>query len=247
MVEIIPDQSKSTIGEQLRKSLSKIIGEGIELDKLPLLEKKGYRIHEKIIGRGGENKVYLLENTQKKKSLVIKISVMSMFDNSDDAFYKAKRLREKFELIKKHWGEYFIPDERMFISKINKRGRLAIITVQEFFGDDIKDIFKEILNGTFQKIVSKDQLLKKDFLLFVEKLLEWKDLGLFIDLYGSKNLIIIRDKNNRSKIKFIDSHFLLSSDDFLSLNSEANSLLYHSILSRVGLLEKMYNKIRENN
>lgn len=208
--------------QSLLALLGKVIPNNISDNIINILESRDlknipFRLStDKVVGIGFTSDVYLLESQVKKqKNYVVKINFCQSCSDLNTVIELAKKNRCEFENIRRYYTSVkdLIPEEYVVIGSAKNDRRFSIMTIQEFFGLNIKDFFSDFSKNELIEIINNDEELKINFIEFSEKTfyLE-KNKGISIDFIGHKNLVIIEDENKKNKLRFIDPHgiFLLS-------------------------------------
>jgi hypothetical protein len=178
-------------------------------DHLPINPEK-YEFKEGTIGRGGENDVYLLESkTAADASFVLKMNHM---DNGsvDQLVARAKEIKDEYEKVKEWFAEIpgLVPDELSLIMESPRNGKPAIATLQQYFGTEIRDIFKVMMRENLPQLLEKNPKLKADLLNFI-RISEAKvaETGEMVDLLGARNLSIVK-VGEEERLLLLDPHLI---------------------------------------
>lgn len=194
--------------------LRKVLPEGVLKFKyktadLPL-NPESYEFKEGAVGRGGENDVYRLEaRTAGAPSWALKINHQDRGDLKT-LTGRAKEIKQEHEMVKDWYKEIegLVPREWTLILAGPRDGRPAIATLQEYYGSEIRDIFKEIEKDELAGLLDNQPRLKADLENFLRLSREQAlATGETIDLLGNKNLSLIK-KDGEERLVLLDPHLI---------------------------------------
>lgn len=206
LLEII----RRVLPEETNELIKRKLDVKLDTEKFPFdLEKLSFC--EDKIGRGWNSEVYLLEPFEKNiPSYVLKIDYR--VEGSAEEIQKvALHNKKEYEEISKIYEdvEGLVPKEYQLVGTSPRTQKPTIITVQEFIGKDLQDIFKMDKSDLID-LLRGDHALNESFSKFIEiseKI--WAEEKKIIDLTGKANLVIAKSENEH-KLVFLDPHNISS-------------------------------------
>jgi hypothetical protein len=163
-----------------------------------------------MIGGGGENDVYeLFSKDGSHPSWVLKVNRLYGGDVKQLAA-KAKEIDNEYKEVKSWFLKMpgLVPEEHNVIMEDPREKKPAIVTLQGYYGQEIRDLFKELEYGDPEEIFRTNPRLKTEIFNFIkisrDKLQESGDI---VDLIGPKNLSIINVKGQDHLI-ILDPHLI---------------------------------------
>ncbi|MDO8565648.1 MAG: hypothetical protein Q7S04_00490 [Candidatus Moranbacteria bacterium] len=201
---VIRDMVPDSLFEKLTGRFYKYQKGGLPIDP------EKYTFDEKRVGGGGECNVYRLNSLDSDlPSLVIKIDQF-ISRSTDKMLTRAKAVKSEYEEKKELYRDLpeLIPDEFHFIGKSPRGGKPALLTIQEFLGNEneMRDLFRGISKEELLEILRQNSRLQADFRKFAGITLERaREKDEMIDTLGDKNLVLIQREGNTSLI-FLDPH-----------------------------------------
>jgi len=185
------------------------IRRGYKTENLPI-NPESYEFKEGQVGAGGENYVYLLESKDVNlPSLVMKINHL---DNGDieKLAVRAGEIKKEYEEVASWYKEMpgFVPQEHSVIMENPRNGKPAIITMQQYYGNKVRDIFKLAREKDFAEMLKENPRLADDIFNFV-RITEEKEeeTGDMVDLLGHRNVSVIKIKNE-NRLILLDPHLV---------------------------------------
>lgn len=194
----------------------------------------------KFIDYGGEQDVFLIEMDGKKK--VLKIDWQSLGLQGQDLVERAKQKRDEYETILSCYSEvpHFIQEEEYLIVHSHLLSMPAVATVQPFIEGEIRDFFEDYGESEIRTLLKENCFIKSQFLLFAEALLErYGDREECIDILGPKNLSIVEEDGQPSRLMFIDPHVIYTP----ALLAERPSDTAERLKQRVEYIDYIFEKI----
>jgi hypothetical protein len=194
--------------------LRNVLPEGVlkfkyQTDDLPF-DPDRYEFIEGAVGRGGENDVYRLEaKAPGEASWALKINHQDKGDVKN-LTARAKTIRQDYEMVRDWYEEIdgLVPREWTIIMAGPRDGKPAITTLQEYYGNEIRDVFKGINQDDLAAILAGQPQLKEDFENFIRISRERTSAtGDTVDLLGDKNLSLI-SREGEDKLILLDPHLI---------------------------------------
>ncbi|MFA9262794.1 MAG: hypothetical protein ACEQSB_05630 [Undibacterium sp.] len=174
------------------------------------IDPKRYAFEAKKLDNGGECNVYrLISQDPEYPTLVIKIDKTTR-QNVDVLVERGKMVRKEYE-EKKEWYRdlpELIPEELQFIGKSPRGGRIALFTLQEYFGtaDQIHDLFHGYTEAELVALLGSDPKLAESFRIFAKATLDRAEVqDEMIDTLGNKNIAIV-DRPEGRRLILLDAH-----------------------------------------
>ncbi|NTW22893.1 hypothetical protein HGA34_05150 [Candidatus Falkowbacteria bacterium] len=169
-----------------------------------------YEFKEGTIGRGGENDVYLLESkVDGAPSMVLKMNHMDG-GNVDQLVARAVEIKKEYEQVKERFKELpdLVPEEFSLIMESPRNGKPAIATIQQYYGTEIRDIFKLMMRENLPKLLEKNPRLKAEMVNFI-RITEAMaaETGNMVDLLGNRNLSIVK-AGDEERLLLLDPHLI---------------------------------------
>ena len=169
-----------------------------------------YEFQERKIDSGGENDVYLLESKKADfPSWVLKINHCDE-GNTKELAARASQIKKEYEEVRNWYANMpeLIPQEDSLIMESPRNGKPAIITLQQYYGHEIKDIFELISQEKLSEIFEENPKLKEDLLNFL-RITKKKEAetGSMVDLGGPKNLSLIKI-GDEERLILLDPHLI---------------------------------------
>jgi len=216
LATIISSVLPNTTSEKLEKKLL-----NVDLEQLPLNLQENKAT---FIDKGLRSYIYKVET--KQGLFVVKIEFAPPKATIDDVIYKATEDKENCDFLKKYYKsiESLIVDTDIIISKATRDNRLAIISIQKFLGEKLIDPFRYPKDKLIN-LLQKDEVLKKEFIDFVNLTKSINSKGVYIDLQGENNLCIVKE-GRQNKLKFIDYGTVIF------LNDENKSSKYDDFVNK---------------
>lgn len=169
-----------------------------------------YEFKEEVLGRGGENDVYLLEaRAADRPSWALKINHRDRGE-TDKILNKAKEIKTEYLMIRDWYRNMpeLVPEEQMLILESPRDGRPVIATLQEYRGRSLRDIFKGMKQEELAGLLKADPRLKAELADFVaitrEKLVV---AGEMVDLLGPRNLSLVKTDEGE-RLLLLDPHLI---------------------------------------
>ena len=171
----------------------------INIEQLPINTQENNFV---FIDKGMRSYVYKLE--VRGSTFVVKVELVSYKAVLDDVVNEASNKKEWHAILKEYYKniEGLIVDTNIVIGKSTDNNRLAIISIQEFLGNDLRGIL-QYTSEELIKLLRGNKKLKNDFVEFVKLTEELNEKGVFIDLHGKNNLCVVDNKRGK-ELKFID-------------------------------------------
>ncbi|MFA6995471.1 MAG: hypothetical protein WC249_03640 [Patescibacteria group bacterium] len=204
---------------------------------------ESYEFKGGTIGRGGENDVYLLEARKENlSSWVLKINHVDKGDTTQ-LVARAKEIKNDYEQIKNWFQDMpgLIPEECTVIMEDPRDRQPAIITLQQYYGREIRDVFKDIDLENREKIFQDSPEFKEEIQKFL-KINEDKlqETGNMIDLIGAKNLSFVK-VDDQDKLLVLDPHLISNpfrSEDSTKKKQRERLDYLHTLVDGVAVKEK---------
>jgi len=230
----------------LWKLIRRAVDNSVKLNALNLIDTKKYKLHSQSIAHGANCEVYFLENVIDGKSFVVKITKGGLINTASMMHYVAKEYKRKFEFLQVVYGKGIIPDEFNYVTTVNDSGRIGVVTIQEFAGSDIHDVFDDITEDGLISILKQDKNLREKFILFVEKTINLRKSGYIIDFEGYRNLILYLNGDKKYDLKFIDPHDIWPTDfDRMIVNPINTNFIQYIYPQKERYLQKIVNLIKK--
>ncbi len=171
----------------------------INIEQLPINTQENNFV---FIDKGMRSYVYKLET--KDDTFVVKVELVPYKVVLDNVVNKASNEKEWHAILKEYYKniEGLIIDTNIVIGKSTNNNRLAIISIQEFLGNDLRGVLQYPLEELI-KLLRGNKKLKNDFVEFVKLTEELNEKGVFIDLHGKNNLCVVSNEGKK-ELKFID-------------------------------------------
>ncbi|MEK7598170.1 MAG: hypothetical protein AAB487_00340, partial [Patescibacteria group bacterium] len=193
----------------VRKVMPVEIGYDYKKENLPF-SPESYEFKDGTIGQGGENDVYLLESKDAgNPSWALKINHQDKGDVKE-LTERAKEIKSEYEKVKS-WYETIpdlVPKEYSVILEGPRDSQAAIATLQEYYGSEIRDIFRDISKEELNDLLAGNPSLSKDLFSFIKISEEQaKQSGEMIDFLGPKNISLIK-VGGTDKLILLDPHLI---------------------------------------
>jgi len=183
-----------------------------DLDKLPFNPER-YKFREKI-GEGGGCNVYLLESvTSNQASIALKLD-NGPFKDAHQAHEHARELNQNYLKAREIYRKIpdLIPNELNLLMANPKGSGPAVVTLQNFFGYNLRDFFSTP-DSDIQSIIRDDENFARRASEFSKiTLAHLSKTGEIIDLLGPNNLSIV-DHNQKVNLILLDSHLFYKVDE----------------------------------
>lgn len=174
------------------------------------IDPEKYEFKEGTIGKGGENDVYLLESQiADRPSWVLKVNHQDR-GNISELIARAGEIKRDYEKVR-GWFETMpglIPEEYTVIMEDPRDGKPAIITLQQYIGTHMRDVFRTLNTEDVKQLFDHNPDLKEEMVDFI-RISEQKELetGEMLDLLGPKNLSFV-ETDNRDRLVVLDPHLI---------------------------------------
>ncbi len=200
----------------------------INIEQLPINTQENDFV---FIDKGMRSYVYKLET--KGGTFVVKVELAPYKVVLDNVVNKASNEKKWNTILRKYYKNIkgLIVDTNIVVGKSTNNNRLAIISIQEFLGNDLRGVLQYPLEELI-KLLRGNKKLKNDFVEFVKLTEELNEKGVFIDLHGKNNLCVVSNEGEK-ELKFIDFGTIVitlkenekneysNSDKFISADIEA--------------------------
>ncbi len=163
-----------------------------------------------MVGGGGENDVY--ELSAKKENIPSWAMKINRLYGGDvkELTAKAKEINSEYKEVKSWFQDMpgLVPEEYNMIMEDPRDKKPAIVTLQKYYGQEIRDLFKELEGGGAERIFKDNPQLKDEIFNFI-RISEGRlrENGDIIDLIGPKNLSVI-DINGQDHLVVLDPHLI---------------------------------------
>lgn len=168
-----------------------------------LLEFKGK------IGMGGVSDVYLLESQDRGfPSVVLKINGLQRASASE-LVAKAAELQKEHEEIRSWYEDVkeIAPPEHFVVTEGVMHNEQVIMSVQEFIGSNLKDIFTEVEEDDLVQHAELDPVFYDQLSTFVQMTLKKEDEEkVSIDLLGNQNVSVAENEKGDWRLVLLDLH-----------------------------------------
>ena len=174
------------------------------------IDPKKYEFKEGAIGRGGENDVYLLESKEPDSpSWVLKVNRQDQGD-INRLVVRAQEIKRDYERIKSWYEDIpgLIPQEYTVIMEDPRDGKPAIITLQQYMGTHMRDVFRAMNTENMEQLFAQSPEVRDELVRFI-RISEQREAetGEMVDLLGPKNLSFIEEAGNDHLI-VLDPHLM---------------------------------------
>lgn len=163
---------------------------------------------------GGESKVYHLSAKDSKEPSWILKYYRKRKGSADELVEQGRIIRDEYEKIKKWYGVLpeIVPEEHMMIAEDPKSQEAMLVIVRKFIAEEIIDIFHDISEYQFIKLLENDHRLRDDFQKFCQiTFLHEEETHEVIDLLGNKNISLLK-QGKKHKLIILDPHIIYSTE-----------------------------------
>jgi hypothetical protein len=191
----------------------------------------------KSFSEGKSSDIFLLKNRNSGKIYLIKIQKgFEQIDIYEEVIIRKAEWEHTQEIFNTKDVPYkIVPDEQYLLTNIGKRD--AVIIMQDFLGEEFKDVFNDFTLEELKNTMNKNKELKEIFVNFLSKVIkEFKEKQLSYDFKGKNNLVIAKDKNGEERLYFIDPHDLLRhnlAEDKELISEREENIRYIEIILKI--------------